>query len=648
MGTATRDFDLALGHGSNDVTVAARLLRIPCATTFDYEWATVQHNVNCRLAQAVVVPDVIPPERLYRYGAHGKLHPYAGLKEEYYLGDFEPDPAVLGPLGLDAARPIAVIRTPPAVSLYHRFENDLFAEVLRRLRGEQVVVLPRTPEQRAELARDGGFIVPEHAIDAQSLIAFADLVISAGGTMNREAVALGTPVFTVFEGRLGAVDEDADRLRTAAATRRSRPGVAGEASSARATGGARIRRDPAVLTELLRARAPRASEQHQLGNRPSCRFDSAACRCEPSERGAGAARGSDVRKVMVVQRRLITAAVLMLLGLALPAGAQAMSWEAATTVSAPGEIAYQFSPTVAMDAAGDTIAAWLRITNTGGTGMCPCTVRAAYHPAGGAWQAPVDVSPAIANPNDAGSVLVAMDAAGDAIVGWNAPASPADPVAVPDTAYAAIRPAGGAFGPAITLDRPRGHQLGGASLEDLAVDAAGDAVALVDNEQHYTGAGGAPHDAVFDAEVVRGTLTGGFDTAHPQILTDGVHDGFGRAIAMSPGGRAALVLRQDVVDEAHPGAPEPDSVLVATSGAPGTDFGAATTLQTVTPAAVSARSPIVDAAARGVAIDDAGDYIAGYTDTESAQTLAKASVNGGAPVVLNGPGVARRHSAWRC
>ena len=64
-----RRFDLALGHGSNDVTVAARLLRIPCSTMFDYEWATVQHTVNCRLAQTVVVPDAIPPERLARYGA---------------------------------------------------------------------------------------------------------------------------------------------------------------------------------------------------------------------------------------------------------------------------------------------------------------------------------------------------------------------------------------------------------------------------------------------------------------------------------------------------------------------------------------------------------------------------------------------------
>src|SRR5215210_3566126 len=98
-----RGFDAALGHGSNDVTVAARLLDIPSATTFDYEWARVQHSVNCRLARRVVVPDAIPPERLARFGATpSKLRRYAGLKEEYYLADFTPDRAVMGELGLDA------------------------------------------------------------------------------------------------------------------------------------------------------------------------------------------------------------------------------------------------------------------------------------------------------------------------------------------------------------------------------------------------------------------------------------------------------------------------------------------------------------------------------------------------------------------
>jgi uncharacterized protein len=243
-----RRFDAALGHGSNDVTVAAKLLGIPSATTFDYEWAKVQHTVNCRLARRVVVPEAIPPERLARYGAtERKLRRYEGLKEEYYLADFTPEPAVLDELGLDAAEPLAVVRTPPAVSLYHRFEHPLFGRLLERLREQaQVVVLPRTPEQRASLT---GFVVPERAVDAQSLIAYADVVVSAGGTMNREAVALGTPVWTTFEGRLGAVDE---RLIAEGRLRRlERAEEVTVEKRKRADDDDRVRRDPERFTDLL-------------------------------------------------------------------------------------------------------------------------------------------------------------------------------------------------------------------------------------------------------------------------------------------------------------------------------------------------------------------------------------------------------------
>jgi uncharacterized protein len=177
-----RRFDAALGHGSNDVSVAAKLLGIPSATTFDYEWAKVQHTINCRLARRVVVPDAIPPERLAPYGATAaKLRRYAGLKEEYYLADFEADPAVLDELALEPSAPLVVVRTPPSVSLYHRFEHPLFTRLLERLRSQaQVVVLPRTAEQRSELASAGGYVLPERAVDAQSLVALADAVVSAG------------------------------------------------------------------------------------------------------------------------------------------------------------------------------------------------------------------------------------------------------------------------------------------------------------------------------------------------------------------------------------------------------------------------------------------------------------------------------------
>src|SRR5205807_3867406 len=160
----------------------------------------------------VVVPESIPPERLARLGVRPpKLLRYPGLKEEYYLSDFEPDPAVLDDLGVDAARILVVLRPPPDVSLYHRHSNPLFPQTLEHLgRSDEVhaFVLPRTEEQR-EYVRGlalPSVILSEGAVDAQSLIALADLVVSAGGTMNREAAALGVPVYTTYGGRLGGVD----------------------------------------------------------------------------------------------------------------------------------------------------------------------------------------------------------------------------------------------------------------------------------------------------------------------------------------------------------------------------------------------------------------------------------------------------------
>ena len=206
-------FDLAAAHGSNDLALAAAALRLPAVNMFDYEWATQQHNIGCRLASRVMTPDSIPPERLARYGARGsKVVQFPGLKEEYYLADFQADDKVMGELGLDRDKVIVVVRPPPDISLYHRKANTLLPRVLDHLgrqEGLNVAVLPRTDQQRNDIAALGlpNVVVAPHAVDAQSLIALSDLVVSAGGTMNREAVALGVPVYTTYGGRLGGVDE---------------------------------------------------------------------------------------------------------------------------------------------------------------------------------------------------------------------------------------------------------------------------------------------------------------------------------------------------------------------------------------------------------------------------------------------------------
>lgn len=248
-----RRFDVALSHASHELPLTARLLRIPSAYAFDYEFARLQHTLGCSAATRVVVPDAIPADRLHRLLApERKIRRYRGLKEEYYLGGFEPDPGVLDLLGVDRSRVIVVVRTPPDVSAYHRHGNPLFPEVLERLGRDSsvhAVVLPRTAEQRTEIANLGlpSLIVPDRAVDAPSLVASADLVVSAGGTMNREAVALGVPVYTVFAGTLGAVDAALER------DGRLRGLLSADDLDLRKRAATfdRMRRDPALLLDLM-------------------------------------------------------------------------------------------------------------------------------------------------------------------------------------------------------------------------------------------------------------------------------------------------------------------------------------------------------------------------------------------------------------
>jgi predicted glycosyltransferase len=250
-----RGFDWGLAHGSTDLPPACRVLRIPNTTMFDYEWASLQHTVNCRLADRVLVPEAIPDDRLARYGAvPPKLVHYPGLKEEYYLADFEPDERLLRELGITPGRILCVVRTAPSYALYlGGAESVVLPRLLRRLTADdrtQTVVLARTDEQRRavkalELER---VVVPQRAVDGRSLVARADLLVSAGGTMNREAAVLGTPVWSIFQGRLGAVDEQL--LREGRLRLLGDPDAIVVAKKAGRSWEQRVRRNPADLLAL--------------------------------------------------------------------------------------------------------------------------------------------------------------------------------------------------------------------------------------------------------------------------------------------------------------------------------------------------------------------------------------------------------------
>jgi predicted glycosyltransferase len=209
-----RRFDVAVSHNSYSQILAARMLRIKCVTLMDYEHQPANH-LGFRLASRIIVPASFPATQLRRFGAAvGKVRRYHGTKEDVYLADFQPDPAFtarLCELGVNPDNVMVLMRPPAVDALYHRFQNALFDEALEMLlknENVRVVLLPRSESQRTAYSGRQRVIVPAEPLPGPDLIAASDLVISAGGTINREAAALGVPAVSIYAGKWAAVDED--------------------------------------------------------------------------------------------------------------------------------------------------------------------------------------------------------------------------------------------------------------------------------------------------------------------------------------------------------------------------------------------------------------------------------------------------------
>ncbi|HEY9405186.1 MAG TPA: DUF354 domain-containing protein [Pyrinomonadaceae bacterium] len=248
-------FDLAVSHNSYSQIIAARALGLRSVTLMDYEHQPANH-LAFRLASRVVVPRAFPDAALKRFGAHArKVRRYDGFKEDVYLAGWQPRAGafenMLETLGMRAGHALVVVRPPARDALYHRFDNELFDALLAHLCAHtdaRIVLLARTGAQREEFeARRWGenVSIPRAALDGATLIAAADLVVSAGGTMNREAAALGVPAATVYAGEWAAVDEELvrqgrlTRIRTHADIRALRVAKK-EAADARRTTGVRV------------------------------------------------------------------------------------------------------------------------------------------------------------------------------------------------------------------------------------------------------------------------------------------------------------------------------------------------------------------------------------------------------------------------
>jgi predicted glycosyltransferase len=243
---------LAVAHGSRAQVLVAAFLGIPSVMMFDYEFSNATRFLH---PDWVFVPEVIPQERVHQKPDH--VLRYHGLKEDVYVPRLKPDPNVRNLLGVRQDELIVTVRPPATEAHYHNPEGEQFlAETLQYLLdqpGVRVVMLPRNENQATVLRSrwtraidEGRIIIPEHAVDGLNLIWNSDLVISGGGTMNREAAALGVPVFSIFRGRMGAVDqylartgrltliERVEDIRTKIVLKRRKPALWGSANQSAA------------------------------------------------------------------------------------------------------------------------------------------------------------------------------------------------------------------------------------------------------------------------------------------------------------------------------------------------------------------------------------------------------------------------------
>jgi uncharacterized protein len=203
--------DLAVSHGSRSQILIASILNIPTVVIADYEFTQAVARPTY-----VIVPEMIPDNSVKGYGK--SVFKYPGIKEDVYVPDFKPDPSIYRELGIREEELIVTIRPPATEAHYHNPESELLFEATINFLGKQtntrMVILPRNEKKQtawvksnwSEWCDSRKIIFPEHVVDGLNLIWHSDLVISGGGTMNREAAALGVPVYSIFRGKIGAVD----------------------------------------------------------------------------------------------------------------------------------------------------------------------------------------------------------------------------------------------------------------------------------------------------------------------------------------------------------------------------------------------------------------------------------------------------------
>ncbi|WP_297500609.1 DUF354 domain-containing protein [Thermococcus sp.] len=198
--------DMAIYKHSVEAPRVAFGLGIPSIGFVDNETAVAQNKLFLPLTKLVLYPKAIDAYDLIRCGADPNgIKTVNGFSELAHLYGFRPEKRVLRELGLKRNGYIVMRTEPVKANYFNGPEKSVLEDIIPLLPEIPIVLFPRTGEQRKRFERFNNVIMPEKPVDSLSLLYYARLMIGAGGTMNREAIALGTPTISTYPGRLLAV-----------------------------------------------------------------------------------------------------------------------------------------------------------------------------------------------------------------------------------------------------------------------------------------------------------------------------------------------------------------------------------------------------------------------------------------------------------
>ena len=178
--------DIAISHGSADLSRVAFGLGKPVITTVDTPYADAANRLTLPLSKYIVYSKAIATDTLRKYNVDAKEVTFDGVDEVAWLKDFNPQ------VKYDFKKPLIVIRPLEEKAVYTQKTLDMVALAQDLTRLGTVVFLSRYHRKQIK-----NLVIPKEFVDSVSLMAQADLFIGVGGTITREAALQGTPAIVI-------------------------------------------------------------------------------------------------------------------------------------------------------------------------------------------------------------------------------------------------------------------------------------------------------------------------------------------------------------------------------------------------------------------------------------------------------------------